>query len=331
MDIWECALSFMDSQTLLTAEELGIFNILEEIPSTAAEAAGKAGLPIHSTERLLNHLCAIGIILKNEDSKFTNTAGASKNLVKGKPEYIGDLFHHLRYELYPLWGNLKETIIEGKRQSHILKSEVGSSRGKDHHSLDRFFAGMYAITYRSAKQFAEQIKDFENVKSVADIGGGSGAFLIAFAEHFPLIKGTIVDLEYVQPFAEKYIENHQLEERIKFLSSDFFNKPLPENFDAYILSFVLHDWETESGSTILKKIYGAAHSGSLLLLSEYFLEESKTAPKHVVRSDLNMLVAARGMERTSTEYIRWLKEFGFETEAQYKDDINRRLIAARKI
>ncbi len=30
MDTWECALGFMDSQVLLTADELGIFTMLDK-------------------------------------------------------------------------------------------------------------------------------------------------------------------------------------------------------------------------------------------------------------------------------------------------------------
>jgi hypothetical protein len=43
MDIWEYALGFMDAQILLTAEELGIFNILATGHRTVKEPPVKRG------------------------------------------------------------------------------------------------------------------------------------------------------------------------------------------------------------------------------------------------------------------------------------------------
>jgi ubiquinone/menaquinone biosynthesis C-methylase UbiE len=330
MDIWECALGFMDSKILLTAEELGVFNELENQPLTSGEIASKTGLPHGSAERLLNGLCGLELLQKTRSGKYKNSDDASRMLVKGKDEYIGDIFDHLRNELYPLWGHMKEALKEGKRQSHILNNGVGSSKGKDKQSLEKFFSGMHKITYKSASEYREYLDGFDNIKDVVDIGGATGAFLIALAERFPSICGTVMDFEHVKPFMEKNVKKKNLEERVNFLPGDFFEDPIPKA-DAYILSFILHDWETESGSYILYKISEAAKPGSLLLVSEYFMNEDKTGLKHVLRSDLNMLVAARGMERTAGEYTAWLKDHKFELIQQLMDTNERGLLVARRM
>ena len=116
MDIWECALGFMDSQVLLTAEELGIFDSLDGEPRTAAQVAAETGLPPDSAERLLAALCALKIVQKLPDGRYRNKPEASEQLVRGKRGYIGEMFRHVREDLYPLWHYFKETLLEGTSQ-----------------------------------------------------------------------------------------------------------------------------------------------------------------------------------------------------------------------
>jgi hypothetical protein len=51
--LWECALSFMRSQVLLTAEELGVFESMASCPRRIAEIGAATGLPEDSADRLL--------------------------------------------------------------------------------------------------------------------------------------------------------------------------------------------------------------------------------------------------------------------------------------
>jgi len=50
----------------------------------------------------------------------------------------------------------------------------------------------------------------------------------------------------------------------------------------------------------------------------------------VARSDLNMMVAARGRERTAREYMDWIARFGFRTERVQPTHADKQFIIARK-
>jgi hypothetical protein len=116
MDLWEHALGFMDSQILLTAADIGVFDRLETGPCTLAQIALATGLPEDSTERLLTALCAMGIVNKLQDGRFVNQPKASEQLVRGKPGYICGTFRHVKYALYPSWRFFKEALIERSPQ-----------------------------------------------------------------------------------------------------------------------------------------------------------------------------------------------------------------------
>lgn len=314
MHPWDCALAFMDSQVLLAAEELGIFTILEK-PSTVAQVAHQSGLPVDSAARLLAGLCALGFVERTADT-FVNSAEASEQLVRGKPGYIGDMFQHVREDLYPLWQHFRGALVEGRAQWDKAFDQEPISRHErmytDQAILRSFMDGMHAITYEAAAEFAEHAAELREVKTIVDLGGASGAFVIALAERHPQLAGTVMDFFPVQPIAEDFFRKHGLSGRLRFHAGDFFEDPIPAGADAYALGFVLHDWSTEEGSELLRRVANASREGAMLIVSEFLLDDSKCGPHFVVRSDLNMLVAAKGRERSAAEYTAWMERHGFQ-------------------
>lgn len=105
--------------------------------------------------------------------------------------------------------------------------------------------------------------------------------------------------------------------------------PVPEEADAYVLGFILHDWSKEDGSVLLQKIAEASAPGDLLIIGESLLNENKTGPLHVARSDLNMMVAARGRERTAREDFDWIAPFGFVPERVHLTTHGKHYLIAR--
>lgn len=331
MDLWDCALSFMHSQMLLTAEDVGVFDCLDEAPRTAEDVAEATGLPPDSARRLLTGLCALDIVERRPDGRYVNGPEAETQLVSGKPDYIGDMFDHVREVLYPSWGNLEEvlrangTATDGAAEDGVPSENVYD----DPDSLRSFMEGMHTITYGSAKNFAAHAPELEEVDHIVDIGGASGAFLIALAEQFPHLEGVIYDLGPVRPIAEDFIRDSGLEDRISFQEGDFFNYPIPSGRDAYSLGYILHDWDEDAGSLLLSKIADAIRPGGLLIIGESLLNEERTGPLHVARNNLNMMVVARGRERTADEYRDWIGEHGFKLERIQPTDEKDFLIARR--
>lgn len=317
MDIWECVLGFMDAQVLLTAEELGVFDHLAAGRDTAEAVAEATEMPVASARRLLTALCALGIVEKRADGRFANSPEAAEKLVRGEPGYIGAMFHHVRDDLYPVWGHFKEALQEGQAQWKRAFGEENTPNEAmfdDPAALRSFMEGMHAITYRAAAEFAAQAPELEDVGHIVDVGGASGAFLIALAQAFPHLQGTVFDLPQVQPIAEDFIAQHDLADRLRFAGGNFWEDPLPAGADAYALGFILHDWDTEGGAHLLGKVAEASRPGSRLIIGEYLLNDDRTGPLHVARQDLNMLVAARGQERSAGEYADWAGSFGYTLE-----------------
>jgi hypothetical protein len=331
VDIWEIALGFMDSQLLFAAERRGVFRRLAKGPCTAAEVSREVGLPERSTVRLLRMLCALELVRRRADDRYENGSEAAAQLVPEAPGYIGGLFAHLRDDLYPLWSKVDSALEEERAQwerSFPDRSAPLPKMFSDAAALEAFHDGMHAIAYGAARCLAGS-EELAGIETLVDVGGGSAAFGIAVAEQYPALRVEVLDLPEVRPIAERRIGASDVAGRVRFRAADFWTDPVPEA-DAHALGFVLHDWEEEAGSRLLERIADAARPGGLLIVGEYLLDEDGCGPPFVTRQDLNMLVAARGRERTASEYAAWIGRYDYALERIQPAHGGKRFLIARR-
>ncbi len=333
MDIWDIALGFMNSQILFAAEKMGVFEMLARGPRSAREVAAAARIPEDSAARLLTALCALGVVIRNPAGAYENSMEAAQKLVRGGAGYIGGMFHHLREHLYPTWRFLPEALAEQSAQWERAFPEqprINDEMHHDHAALRAFMEGMHGITYCAAAEFATYAPELRDVRTLVDVGGASGAFAIAVAERHPQLHATVYDLERVGPIAREFIAAAGLDGRVSFQTGNFWDDDIPAGADAYSLGFILHDWDDLGGDILLQKIDAAARADSLLVIGEFLLNDDRTGPLFVARQDLNMLVAARGRERTAGEYDKWVRSCGFELANIYLTSTGKHFMVAKR-
>ena len=85
---------------------------------------------------------------------------------------------------------------------------------------------------------------------------------------------------------------------------------VPEGGDAYLLSYIIHDWDDERAAAILKNCRRAMRPGGKLLLIENVIAPGNT-PSYGKLTDLAMLVGPGGQERTEAEYRALCAAAGF--------------------
>jgi len=93
------------------------------------------------------------------------------------------------------------------------------------------------------------------------------------------------------------------------VGGNFFDS-VPAGGDAYLLQFILHDWDDEHALTILRNCRRAMGPQSRLLLIEAVLPPGDT-PALGKLLDLEMLVVCGGREREEAEYRALLTAAGF--------------------
>ena len=299
--IRELASSFQMSRILLTAIELDIFTILDKHMLPSAEVAKRIEADERSTDRLMNALVALGF-LRKVHGKYYNTEGASQFLVKGKPEFLGGLFH--TNELWKRWSTLTQAVKKGK--------SVYDGKDAADDATESFIAAMHYRAVKEAKIISLML-DLNGVKKMLDIGGGSGAFSMQFIEKNQDMNAVVFDLPYVIPLTKKYVEAFPLKERISYISGDYLENDFGNDYDLIFLSAIVHINSFDENKRLIKKCYDALNPGGQIIIKDWVMNDDRTSPASGAYFALNMLVGTRsGDTYTESEMKDWLLSAGIK-------------------
>jgi SAM-dependent methyltransferase len=294
---------FMDSRVLLTAYELGLFTALRQGPRTSAQVARAIKADPRATDRLLSALCCLGL-LRKKDGCFSNLPTAARFLVKGRPDYLAGLGHTVG--LWDTWSSLTESVRRGRC---VLKAPFFRQGPK---FFVPFIAAMHARAEPQARSIVTSLP-LAGVRQVLDVGGGSGAYAMAFARAEPGLRATVFDLPQVAPLTRDYIKKAGLAGRVNVRVGDYYRDPFPRGNDLVFLSAIIHSCSPAEVRKLFQKCSRALNPGGLIVVQEFVVDEDRTSPPFSVFFALNMLVGTPGGDAfTESEIRRWLQEAGFD-------------------
>lgn len=107
----ELSRNFWNSAILRAGIKLGVFELLEQRPMTYQEvAAARLDASPRFVQAFLDACEALGLV-ETQGERYKNSPQASSYLVKGKPEYVGDLVLHITNH-WESWGHLDQLVRE---------------------------------------------------------------------------------------------------------------------------------------------------------------------------------------------------------------------------
>lgn len=127
--------------------------------------------------------------------------------------------------------------------------------------------------------------------------------------HHPGLTARIVDAPGVLDSARRLLAARGVADRVELVAGSFFDS-VPAGADAYLLKNVLHDWDDDRSSKILRNCRLAMAPGQRLLIIEQLVEADSEHPATMV--DLHMrVVCGEGRERARADFERLLAATGF--------------------
>lgn len=301
-DLTELALSFQKSRIFLTAYELGIFTRLGRSSSSSHRIADSLGTARRHTDRLMNALCSLGL-LKKRGGRFSNTRASLQYLVSSSPKFANGIMHNVH--MWNTWSDLTETVRHGRP---AIKTGI-NDRGEKW--LKPFIATMHERAVKSASSVARSL-DLSGVFRVLDVGGGSGAYAMAFAKAHREITATVFDLPNVIPITKKYVKEEGLLNKIDFVAGDYKNDDLGSGYDLVFLSAIIHINSPSQNRILIRKAASALRGNGQIVIQDFIMNEDRVNPPAGAYFALNMLVVtAYGDTYTKSEVRSWLKDAGF--------------------
>jgi 2-polyprenyl-3-methyl-5-hydroxy-6-metoxy-1,4-benzoquinol methylase len=290
---------FQESRAILTGVELNVFESVAE-GATAAQVAERIGANPRSTAMLLNALVACEVLAKT--GEVYNNTETSRTLIG--PGRMAQM------HIVHLW-NTWSTLTEAVRTGTCVPEPEGARR--DVPWTEAFIAAMHNLALGQAGAVVQAI-GLDGVRRVLDVGGGSGAYSIAFAQANPALSVEILDLEPVTAIAQGHIDAAGLAGRIHARVGDLRSDPLgTSEYDLVYVSAINHMLDEAENSDLIRRCFHACAPGGRLVIREFVLNSDRTAPKHAALFALNMLVGTHaGNSYTEGEYRNWLVQGGFK-------------------
>jgi 3-hydroxy-5-methyl-1-naphthoate 3-O-methyltransferase len=295
---------YMPSRCILTALELDIFTAVGD-----GANAEQIGTRLHANARavgmLLNALVALGLLAKSGDD-YKNTPESARFFVQGsKDNHRNGLLHTAN--IWHRWSTLTDAVRSGTRVSPDRKDEHDDSTAWTRN----FIAGMQ----RNAKDRASLVVKAlgtTGVRRILDLGGGSGAYSIAFAKACPDVQCEILDTPEVVPLAAEYVSQAGVLAQVSLRSGDMLQDDFGSGYDIIMLNAICHMFSPEQNRDIFRRAHQALAPNGRLVVQDFILNPDKTGPQHAALFSLNMLVATEnGASYSEFEYTQWMKAAGF--------------------
>ena len=301
---------FRASQAVHVAATLGLADLLNSGPKAAAELAVATETHPAALYRLMRALASIGVFEEDEAGRFALTtvgeflrsdiAGthAPTALLVGRPDN------------WQAWADLSYAVRSGATAfDHVHGSSVWEYRAKHPEESRIFDRAMAAGTERFA-EIAIGVCNFGRFGTVVDIGGGDGVFLAKILAAHPRVCGILFDQPHVISQAAGTLESFGLADRCQVLGGNFFVQ-VPDGGDAYLLKWILHDWNDEACLDILRSCRRSMKPSGRLLIAEHLIGPPNTSPDGKFM-DLTMMVMNGGRERTREEFAVLFTRAGFK-------------------
>ena len=292
---------YQESRILLSALELDVFTAVRE-GATAAAVARRCGTERRATELLLNALVALGV-LRLSGEGYVNSPAAAQFFVADAPDDARIALRH-NLSLWSTWSSLTDAVREGHT---ALRAEM---RDRDDDWTVPFIAAMHRGAAVRAPLVVEAV-GAASVRRMLDVGGGSGAYAIAFAHANPRLAAVVLDLPTVLPIAEGHIAEAGLSQRVTTRAGDLRKDDFGRDFDLVFLSSICHMLGPEGNRDLLARAARALAPGGRVVIQDFILEPDRTGPKQAVLFAINMLVGTEaGSTYTEAEYAAWLTAAG---------------------
>jgi SAM-dependent methyltransferase len=168
--------------------------------------------------------------------------------------------------------------------------------------------------------------DWESVRTVVDVGGGTGALLAEILRTRPAVRGTLVDLPRTIARSGEVFEAAGVAERVTTVAQSFFD-PLPAGADIYLLKSVLGDWPDREALVILTRCAEAARpAGRVVVLNGVSPDEMNGPPPALL-----MMVLVGGRERNLKEFGELARAAGLEVQTAERLPSGRFVVECRPI
>jgi hypothetical protein len=287
-------------RAIYAAAELKIPDLLADHSRSSDEIAEATGCDADATYRLMRALASAGVLAESVGRMFELTELA-RTLVSDAHGSMRDWVLFSGSSNYvEAWQDILDTVRTGEPAWDRVRGVPFFDYLKEHpEDAALFDRAMTSLSSWEVEAVLETM-DFSAFPMIVDIGGGEGRFLASILKTTPRSRGVIFDQPATLGAAQSFLARAGLAGRCDAVAGDFFAS-VPAGGDAYLLKYIVHDWDDEAAINILRNCRTAMTADASIFLFETVIpgpEESHLAKLQ----DLEMLLLLGSRERTVDDY-----------------------------
>lgn len=299
------------SQAIHCVTKLGIPDKLGDGETSAAELARVCRVHEEALYRVLRALTSSGVLVEKPGRVFaltqvgamlrTGVPGSMKNFAL----MIVDDYN------WNAWAELGHAVRTSENTiEKVLGLPLFDYLAKRPEKLKTFGDSMSDLSGVEIPAVASAY-DFSRFKKLVDVGGSHGALLAAILKRNPKLTGIVYDSPHVIENARNdvHVGATEIAGRIETRAGNFFEN-VPSGGDAYMMKYIVHDWDDEKARRILANTAAAmGKNGTLLVIDTVVPAGAENWWSKWL--DINMLVLVGGKERTEQQFRELFQRAGF--------------------
>ena len=284
-----------------------------------ADLAAAAGCDADALHAVLGHLVSQGVFIEESPGRFACNQAAEQLASVPFLDLAG-----IGGRMAHTWGTLLDYVRSGVP---AYQQVFGRPFWEDlavHPAIGAEFDALMGPAGHGVPDYDVELSDgWDTVRTVVDVGGGTGAMLASLLRRHPQARGILVDLPGTVARAGPLLESLGVAGRVTVEGQSFFD-PLPFGADLYLLKSVLNDWPDEPTVAILRRCAEAARTSqaTIAVLGGVTADET---PRSL---GIDMLVAG-GKTSTLSQFTELARKAGLDVIAARTQSSGRYVVECR--
>ena len=289
------------------------------------DLAAAAGCDADALHAVLGHLVSKGVFAEESPGRFACNQ-AAEQLVSVPFLDLNGIGGRMAHT----WGTLLDYVRTGQP---AYQQVFGLPFWEDlaaHPRIGAEFDALMGPAGHGVPDFDVELSDgWEAVRTVVDVGGGTGAMLASLLRRHPHVRGILVDLPGTVARAGEIIESFEVGDRMTAVGQSFFD-PLPAGAELYLLKSVLNDWPDEPTVAILRRCAEAAEAAAPCETAKATIAilGGVSADEEPRSLGIDMLVAG-GKTSTLTQFTELARQAGLDVIAARTQSSGRFVVECR--
>ncbi len=263
------------AKVLVTACDLGLFDVLSKGSRTKEELAQRLNCHPEGLQLLLQLLVSAGY-LKRAGNRYRNTRMTQRWLVSSSPLSVAPYILHSP-DIVAIWDHLPE-VIRTNRQATRMPYEEDPNDPEIRAALARHYAGLASLAMALGGEIIQRARLPRHATQLLDVGGSHAAYSVLFCRKYPRLQATILDIQPGIEAGKRTALQTHMNDRLRFICANIvqgaFDNDLRGQFDVALYFHIAHLLPPEINAAVLAKVTHTLKPGGMLIFVDQVTDQT---------------------------------------------------------